>query len=198
MRRFVGACVALTASVLFALSLVLPLFVGALSARTTRFTMEITAWGFNTDAPEQVGAVPVNAYPLVIATVVVFAAAIVAFVAARASASPANRRVAGISLALAAALAVGVTATVTPQVTSWLASFRATGVRANAETSVGLGFWMLVAATVLVVAAAAHAALPMREPEIATPPYGFPMPPTAPDAEPPPANVDPHGTGGSA
>jgi hypothetical protein len=199
MRRLLGAFVALISAVLFALSLVLPLFVGTLSARNVNLKMEINAWGFETDAPTQVGAVPVNAYPLVIATVVVFAAAIIAFVSARAGAGPANRRAAWISLGLAAALAVGVTATVTPQVTSWLASFRSTGtVGASVESAVGIGFWLLVGGTVLVVAAAAHAALPMREREIATPPYGFPMPAAAPAAEPPPASVDPHGTGGSA
>jgi hypothetical protein len=224
-RRFIGACVALTAAVLFLLSLVLPLFVGSLSARNVNLKMDITAWGFKTDAPTQVGAVPVNAYPLVFATVAVFAATIVAFVAARTNAGPANRRAAWVSLGFAAALGVGVTATVAPQVTSWLASFRSTGVTpANAESAVGLGFWLLVAGTVLVVAAAVHAALPVREREIETPPYGFPMPmpaqdiqpgqdaqplaapaqdaepvpAPAQDAESRPANVDPHGTGGSA
>jgi hypothetical protein len=199
MRRLLGAFVALISAVLFALSLILPLFVGTVSARNLSFTMEITAWGFRTDAPTQVGVAPVNAYPLVFATVGVLAAAVVAFVAARMSAGPANRRAAWICLALAAALSVGVTATITPQLSSWLSSFRSTGaVAANTDTAVGLGFWSLVAATVLVVAAAAHAALPIREPEIATPPYGFPLPSATPADEPPPANVDPHGTGGSA
>src|ERR1041384_5317465 len=91
-RRLVGAALALVAAIFWLLSPFFALFVGTLSARSLRFSMTVDGWGFSTDAPQQFGAVPVNAYSMVFAAVLLFAAAIASFAGARKRVTPPNTR----------------------------------------------------------------------------------------------------------
>ncbi|ONI73339.1 hypothetical protein ALI144C_46380 [Actinosynnema sp. ALI-1.44] len=176
-QRLGGALLSLVSAVLLLLAPFLPLFIGSLSARGTEFTMTIDGWGFTTDAPQRIGAIAVNAYGLIFSAVVLFVATAVGVIGARRLATPRNRRAAAVLTAVAAAFTLGVTVAVLPQLTNWIDTFRPVGLAsATVNTSIGLGFWLLVLGTVLALAAAVIAALPIRDREPVTPAYGFPMP----------------------
>ncbi|CAM4128341.1 hypothetical protein KIPE111705_41835 [Kibdelosporangium persicum] len=182
-RRLTGSLLALVAAILLLVSPFFPLFVGDFRARATEFSMIITGWGFDTDAPQRIGAVAVNAYGLIFSAVLLFLATIVTFGGARRTASPSSRRIAATVMAVAAAFTLGVAVSVLPQLTNWIDTFRPVGAAASAtvDTAVGLGFWMMAVGTILALAATVLAVLPVRDSEPVTPAYGIPV-----QSEPPP------------
>ncbi|RSM69805.1 hypothetical protein DMH04_45495 [Kibdelosporangium aridum] len=176
-QRLIGAILALVAAILLLVSPFFPLFIGHVNARAADFTMTIDAWGFDTDAPQRVGAVAVNAYGLIFAAVLLFVGTILTFVGARNSATPSSRRVAATGMGIATAFTLGVAATVVPQLTNWVDTFRPTGLAsASVDTSVGTGFWMMAVGAGIALAAAVITALRFRDREPETPPYGIPLP----------------------
>ncbi|WP_084426352.1 hypothetical protein [Kibdelosporangium aridum] len=177
LQRLVGAILALAAAILLLVSPFFPLFIGHVTARAADFTMTIDGWGFDTDAPQRVGAVAVNAYGLIFAAVLLFVGTILTFVGARNAATPSNRRIAATGMGIVTAFTLGVAVTVLPQLTNWVDTFRSTGLaNASVDTSVGIGFWMMAAGTLVALAASVIAVLPFRDREPETPPYGIPMP----------------------
>ncbi|ALG13873.1 hypothetical protein [Kibdelosporangium phytohabitans] len=177
LQRLVGALLGLVSAILLLVSPFLSLFIGTLNARAAEFTMTIDGWGFDSDAPQQFGAVAVNAYGLIFSAVLLFAAAIISVNGARRGATPSNRRMAAVFAAVAAAFTLGVAVTVLPQLTNWIDTFRPVGLAsARVNTSIGMGFWLMAIGTVLALAAAVIAALPTRDREPVTPAYGIPIP----------------------
>ncbi|MBP2322482.1 hypothetical protein JOF56_002867 [Kibdelosporangium banguiense] len=186
--RRLGAFFALPASVLLILSLILPLFVATVSMPgvMAEMTTTIYAWGFADDRPKMsdgnlLQELPMHAYPMVLATLMFIVATVIAFVRA-------GGRSAGLWLTAAAAFVAGMAATVIPQVVSWFAFYSPLmpeqEMGPGDGPALGLGFWALMASAVLAVTSAV---LTVK---------------AAPRSEttevPAPANVDPHGTGGSA
>lgn len=138
----------------------LPLFSGELRrGERTLVEMTITAWGFDTGEAEPTGAVATNGIPLVAGAALLVVAALLAAFSAR-------RACPAVTLAGAAFL-VGTVWTVAMQVVSLSSSFRPTGTAENdpsfsANSSIGIGFWLLACAAVLAVAAAVAAGLSVR------------------------------------
>jgi hypothetical protein len=199
-RRLIGVAFAFAGAALLLISSFLPLFIGQLTRRgVVQFKMTVTGWGFGVEAGPnpaspvtRTGAVAINAYPLVFAGVLLFIGTVVALLAARNAATDRGRRAAVVTLAIAAAFTSGTALTVGVQAVSWTDSFQPTGGAAGnsdfaVDANLGVGFWLLLMATLLAIGAALHAALPSRqaEPDLDTPRYGIPVQPAP--APPPPA-----------
>ncbi|MFL6142384.1 MAG: hypothetical protein ACJ72N_11035 [Labedaea sp.] len=180
----------LVAAALTATGSFLPLFVSTvrLGYPNVELVTTVTAWGLRATAnglPDSTnGVAPLNALPLVLAVVLLLAAVLLA------------RRRAATAVA-AAAFLTGAVATVGMQELAWKHNFEPTGVTATipnlgVDLAVGSGFWLLVGAAVLAVAAALGAlarpgAGPVgerEEPE--TPRLGIPVVVRLPDEPPTP------------
>ncbi|MBP2322481.1 phosphoglycerol transferase MdoB-like AlkP superfamily enzyme [Kibdelosporangium banguiense] len=166
-RRLIGACLALLASVLLALSLVFPLYVSRIDSPIVATTMTLTAWGIKSgdgSAGTLFGLGPVHGFPLLFATIVLVVASVLAFAGARTGAAQTGVRTAWIWLTIAAAFVVGVAVTVVPQVTSSFLTMGLGRPGGALDSYFGLGFWSLVVGAVFAVAGAVLAGVPVRKP----------------------------------
>ncbi|PXY23498.1 hypothetical protein DI005_19245 [Prauserella sp. PE36] len=164
-----------------------PLFTGRISSPgQAGFELSITAWGVDTDAPQQEGGVPSNGLPLSVAAGLLAGAAVLTLLAV-------SRRAAGLVAAIGAAFLTGAGWVVFMQVLSWIDTFRSTEngrgpFQVDTSTSIGLGTWLLAGALVLAIAGTVLALrIPKTRAEPVTPRYGFP----APMGPPPPSSPDP-------
>lgn len=162
-----------------------PLFSGEIANGGIHVTMRITAWGFDfvgggSGSITRTGAVAINAYPMVFSAVLLFIGLAFALAAARTAGTPRTRLASAVALSIAAAFTLGTTVTVIVQVVSWSDSFHATGTGSVVVGSgLGAGFWALFVGSLLAIGAAVIAALPVRQPDPPTPPYGVPVMPAA-------------------
>jgi hypothetical protein len=178
-RKVIGALLAFLSAGLVLLATFFPLFSGDVANGSIRLSMSFTPWGMKSDGiagANQVGAIPINAYPMVVAAVLLFVGVAFAVVAARTAATPRSRSATTLMLSIAAAFAAATAFTVGLEAVSWSDSFRPTGTGTRVtDSGLGLGFWALIAGAVLAVAAAVVSALPVRQPDLATPAFGIPV-----------------------
>ncbi|MFF5989210.1 hypothetical protein [Prauserella flavalba] len=188
----VAALLLLLAAGLTAFASFQPLFTGRISTPgQPGFELSITAWGVNTDAPQQEGGVPTNGLPLSVAAGLLAGAAVLTLLAV-------SRRAAGLFAAIGTAFLAGAGWVVFMQVLSWIDTFRSSengGVafRIDTSTSIGLGTWLLGGALVLALAGTVVALrTPKARSEAVTPRYGFPAPVgPPPPSQPPPGAWSP-------
>jgi hypothetical protein len=193
--RLLGALAAVVASALAFVGTFLALVSGELKfLGRSVMTLSVTGWDVHADAaPGQpipassYGAAVQNGYPLAVSGALLFIAAILGVIAAPRMAPRGARSLAVLSSAVAAAFLAGALATVAVQAANLVDTVRPTGTAAgnasfSADAGLGPGFWLELVAALLAIGAAVLAALPVRGPEadLATPRYGFPMPPAQP------------------
>jgi hypothetical protein len=207
MRRPVGPVLCVAAAVLTLVGSLQALYsTGYRYGGELGYAFTITGWGLRNDAPVGFGevgsseAVPPNGAPLAVAALVLLVAAVLGV---RTAPWAGNARIAAASgpvAVIGAALLVGVVGTVGMQELGWLgAAERARAMsdipgapELSVEASVGVGFWLLVVASVLAVAAAlltsrrAPVGAAREEPD--TPVLGIPVVTRLPDEPPPPAS----------
>lgn len=196
-----GLCVAATA--LSVLGAFLDLLSADVAQGDQRVTLTVDAWGFDVvgeGAP--FGEVPMSAPPIIVAAIVLAVAAAVAGYAALPGAVPAGRRIAGLVTVAGTAFLAGVVWTVVLQVSSQLDSVQSTARDAGlvVDAGTGAGYWLLLAAVVLAIAAVVVVLMPHRipagwEPAGAgwmrpAPGYGVERPPADQGESRPPPNRD--------
>lgn len=167
-----AAILALLASALLVLALLLPMLVVSFTMPgLAGMTTTISAWGPAGGGPGMSGGALfghmfTHAIPMLFATLLLVVATVIAFVRpGSAAGGPVT-----LWLVMAAAFASGVAITVVAQVTSWLAIYEppfGDPMGMHSSASIGMGFWSLAAGAVLAVAAAALTAMPARKPEAA-------------------------------
>jgi hypothetical protein len=192
--RPVAALLCFGASLLALLGSFLDLFVGTFTIGRTDFRLEINGWGMSaTESGRAQPEIPIpivpNATPIIVGAVILLAAAVIGVLSAAAPGSTGLARWSNALIAVGAAFAIGTAVTVAMDELAWQDFFRRLGSDSDlgedgASTSgtVGIGFWMLVIASALTIAAGVitwHSTRPgavlaeREEPE--TPPLGIPV-----------------------
>ncbi|MEV4317601.1 hypothetical protein [Actinocrispum sp. NPDC049592] len=180
-RRLVGVGLGLVGAVLVLVATFFPLFSGSVGNGRLRITLTATPWGFKAagTGATQVGAIPVNAYPMIVSVVLLLVGTVTAFVAARTDPTPLSRRASVVLMAVGASFTSATALTVGLEAVSWEDSFRPTGTGVRiTDAALGLGFWGLILGAVVGIAGAIVTALPARPVDPPTPPFGFPLPET--------------------
>lgn len=185
--RLLGAVGCFASAVLAAFGSSLPLFTSHVKRLgTTQLTLTFNGWGFDVRAADpsvptsKVGTFAINGAPLMFAAMALLAAALLGLIARYLPPGAGIRRASGITAAVGAAFLAGTVWTIGMQVLAWADSFRPTGAAAgnpdfSAGTTLSVGFWLLIAATVLAIAGAVLAWLPLRgggQAVVVPPPYG--------------------------
>jgi hypothetical protein len=189
--RPLGVLLSFAASILTLLGSFLTLLTSSIQVTDNeRVVLTITSWGFRTttngvaDSPTPVSLVPINGPPMVFAATALLTAAVVGLLASAAPGSVLITR-AGSMIAVAAAAFVAATVwSILVQELNWIDRYSPSGLRGpqdyDVTTSIGLGFWLLLGATVAAIAGAVFACLPLRrrirrrtEPD--TPALGIPV-----------------------
>jgi hypothetical protein len=164
---FVAAGLCVVATVLTVLGAFLDLFSADVTNGDDRATLTVDAWGFDVvgeGAP--FGEVPTSAPPIIVAAIVLAIAAAVAGYTAVPGAAPVSHRIAGLITVSGTAFLAGVVWTVVLQVSSQLDSVQSTGRDAGlkVDAGTGAGYWLLLAAVVLAIAAVVVVLMPRRLP----------------------------------
>lgn len=185
--RPLGALLCFGAAVLTLAGSFLALFTSELrfgQVATERLTITITAWDLQAEAVGQpnpdVGSVPANGLPLAFAAAVLLAAAVLAILTAAAPSRGGIGRASAVTAMAAGAFLTGTVWAVGMQELGWQDTYGPTRLPEEliVETSVGIGFWLLVVAVAAAVAAIVFSLVPLRakvprvEPE--TPVLGIP------------------------
>lgn len=188
-----GACV--IAALVAAVGSFVPLFHGELRARgSTIGEIVITGWGFYTTGGTPVGAFGLNIFPLLVATALLALAAVVLLLEVLGGPGDVIEKVRTVTSTAGAAFLTGVTMTILIQILGWRSSMRVTGEAARnpdftAHGSIGIGFWLLVAATALAIVSVA---LTLRRPQLPshppTPDSGYIQPVWHPGVAPVPGH----------
>lgn len=174
----------------------------AIVATATSWGMEFT--GGPGPAIPETSAVPMNGYPLVVACFVLIAAAVVSWFAATPGAPPGTHRTSAMSVSIGAAFLLGTVWTVALQSIATIESVAQLSEPAdgfNVTATYGVGHWLLLTAALISIAAAVLALIPARDrtwtpiptavdPNMATPPFGFVLPPDG-GVQTPHTTVDP-------
>jgi hypothetical protein len=165
-RRLTGACFAVVALVLVALSLVFPLLEMTLTSSSPVIELlSLTAWGYR-DGGDVPRTGPVNAFPMMFAALLLVVATLLAFLAAGRSAALARRRAAWISLTIAGAFTTAVAMTIFTHVISWIGLLEGTSYEGAPQPVIGWGMWTMAGGAVSAVVAAALVVVPAREPQV--------------------------------
>ena len=176
--RLVGAAAALVAAVCAVVGSFLPLVSGSLGLRgSAALTVSVTGWQATSnarsgDSVSALGSAPQNGIPLTIAAALLLIVTLLILMAAPRSAPAVLRLAALVGSAVAAAFFVGVLLTLGVQLADLLSSISGAG--SGASSSLGAGFWLVLVAGLLSIAAVVLTVLPAR-----------PAPAQAPAAPPP-------------
>ncbi|GAB3580677.1 hypothetical protein GCM10027445_51390 [Amycolatopsis endophytica] len=201
-KRIVGSVLALLAAASAVTGAFLALFIGELRFRgATQLKLTVTGWDLSAEAatpgtPTTTFGEPVrNGWALGGAGLLLLIAAAVGLAAARRTSTPGVKFAAALLTGIGAGFLAATTLSIFLQAISLNESFRPTGAAQNfadvaAIGRLGLGFWLVVGATVLAVVAAVLAASRGRRAPAPPPPqygydpitprYGFPAQPPFP------------------
>ncbi len=209
--RVTAAVLCFVALVMAVAALFVPLYSGEMSFGTAlgsspeRLEMTFTPWDVEFSDPAMNAGpteVPKVGYPMVFVVLFLACATAACWFAATPSAGRTAGRAAGVVTTAAAAFLIGTVWTIAVMVTNAIDSilmYNTLSDSINADASYLVGYWLLLAAGLLGLAAAIMALLPARQrvwqppgsPYAPTPPYGFgpmafgamsPLPPAGPVA----------------
>ena len=193
--RVVAALLAFTAVVLVMVGSFLPLYSGTLEFGPNDIEVTIGAWSSEITGTAEPGDVPTIGYPLMFAAIVLACAAAMCWYAATPAAGPGVGRVSALTTAIGGAFLVGTVWTTALMVVNGVDSVILLGtVSPGLETGATYltGYWLLLVAALLSLAAAVLAMVPVRvptwalaAPDASTPPYGLVLP-VRPHPAPPP------------
>jgi hypothetical protein len=212
--RATAAVLCFVMLVLVLSGLFLPLYSGTMATAFSEgdglsqsIEITLTPWGLEFSDERLAGLpgsdVPRFGYPLVFAAVAIACAAAVCWYAATPTAGRTASRAAGVVTAVSGAFLLGIVWTVALVISNGIDYVLLMGTLSEElETSADYlsGYWLLITATVLGVAATVLSLIPAKQPPpwqppppvnpfVATPPYGIALPMHAPQAGPPAMHI---------
>lgn len=167
--RLAASVLGLAAGVLTVLGSFLTLFSLEVTGGPLDSTVTVNAWGVDLSGDAtKFGELPISGPPVIVAAVLLLGASATCGYAALPGAAPVVRRVGGTLAVAAAAFLAGVVWTVALQVSSLIDSVGPTDGAdtgdLEADAGAGIGYWALLVAVALAIAAVVLAVLPHRPP----------------------------------